>query len=812
MEKPPCMSYAEFRPLLSASADMYLEYIKEKKGYAGKKVISVTDISPASPDFPSNYYFVTSEKVTHPDYCQVWVNDEYISSIKILTVMHPRKGVHAIRVCDEDNYLRQFPRLTADSIKIVSDLSFLISRLDRFYARHSFSFQPPAPQELPPLDAKYTAPLSDEQLHAVNGVCSSPVSYVSGAPGTGKTRMVLSRCVLRYILNGKRVFLLAPTNNAIEQMLRSILPILKESGVDLRIAYRIGTSSEEFASEYPQVVGDTVLETLKSDLEQQRRVLESELKAVQKHMRDQLREQYRYRTCKSAHDRIAVLFEQLEDQKEIASNERSAHLAASKNLKAKEAEHASAVGRLDAAKAKLRACERLISQNNLLIERLRYRFWRRKQRDKLLLETKELLAQSLQFQSECQTLSEELSAAVKNLTQAKEDHESAQSRVTEAEDRSAATVKEIRSEANCDEKYRLLVANALCSSSKHPLSEVEQYISDLEANCQITSVKSVDSIQSELGEVLRQLNEISASSKLQQKKKALVLAGTIDASLDSLIPDDEAEPAIPVSHVFLDEAGYTSLARGMAAFACGAPVTFLGDHRQLPPVCEMNSIDPAHAPVCLWALSVAYFSELVYSPFDSLYYGTFRKKSEPSFSCVTYFELNTSYRFGSLLADILAKYIYSDHFSGVDGAPFEILALDAPEYSGTLPRTNQSEANAIFAYLKNNPNEDFVILTPYRNQLKLIQRTLPRQYRDSILTVHRSQGREWDTVILSVTDARSPYFVNSSIPIGRSVLNTAISRAKRRLVLVCDAAIWASHDDQMISELLKCTKKSDKSQ
>lgn len=314
--------------------------------------------------------------------------------------------------------------------------------------------------------------------------------------------------------------------------------------------------------------------------------------------------------------------------------------------------------------------------------------------------------------------------------------------------------------------------------------------------------RTIDELQKELNIVLSQLSDISRTVKIQQRDTALVLCGTVDASLPFLSSSGSAN-SIPISHVFLDEAGYTSLARGMAAFACGAPVTFLGDHKQLPPVCEMNRIHEYEAPVCLWSLSVAYFSEFIYGTMQDLYYANYCKASEPSFRQVGYSSLNTSYRFGPLLARILARHIYSDIFQGNSKSTFEILVLDAPYIQGPLPRSSSSEANSILNYLRSHPSEDIAILAPYQNQIRLLRRTLPQQYKDSILTVHRSQGQEWETVILSVTDAVDPYFTDSDLPIGRSILCTALSRAKRRIIIACDKSVWSEKSNQIISELIR---------
>ena len=75
------------------------------------------------------------------------------------------------------------------------------------------------------------------------------------------------------------------------------------------------------------------------------------------------------------------------------------------------------------------------------------------------------------------------------------------------------------------------------------------------------------------------------------------------------------------------------------------------------------------------------------------------------------------------------------------------------------------------------------------------------------MTVHRSQGREWDTVILSLTDTmQQPVFTDTAEAVGRLVMNTALSRAQRRIVLVCDTQIWSGRKDanrQLISRLIR---------
>jgi superfamily I DNA/RNA helicase len=95
------------------------------------------------------------------------------------------------------------------------------------------------------------------------------------------------------------------------------------------------------------------------------------------------------------------------------------------------------------------------------------------------------------------------------------------------------------------------------------------------------------------------------------------------------------------------------------------------------------------------------------------------------------------------------------------------------------------------------------ILTPYTNQARLIENSLKqlgksndvktwqaREWEDfgriEVMTVHRSQGREWDTVFFSASDTghlagNGPFLTDTSCLKGKLVVNTAISRSKKFL-------------------------------
>ena len=96
---------------------------------------------------------------------------------------------------------------------------------------------------------------------------------------------------------------------------------------------------------------------------------------------------------------------------------------------------------------------------------------------------------------------------------------------------------------------------------------------------------------------------------------------------------------------------------------------------------------------------------------------------------------------------------------------------------------------------------------PYRNQRALLAGTAKKSsYPQEVsLTVHRAQGREWDTVLFSVVDATGKFFTTTLNPknCGTQIINTAVSRAKNRLILVCDCNDWGDQPKELIGQLLQ---------
>ncbi len=88
---------------------------------------------------------------------------------------------------------------------------------------------------------------------------------------------------------------------------------------------------------------------------------------------------------------------------------------------------------------------------------------------------------------------------------------------------------------------------------------------------------------------------------------------------------------------------------------------------------------------------------------------------------------------------------------------------------------NQRQLDIIINLLKDKQN-DVGIIAPFNNQVQLIEQNLPNI---DVSTIHKFQGREKDTIIIStVQDDIKDFVANNNI------LNVAISRAKKHLVLI----------------------------
>ena len=238
---------------------------------------------------------------------------------------------------------------------------------------------------------------------------------------------------------------------------------------------------------------------------------------------------------------------------------------------------------------------------------------------------------------------------------------------------------------------------------------------------------------------------------------------------------------------------------------------------QLPPVCEADDREirtDGGILLALWAQS-ALFTEAVFSEPPEKLCMDYLDKAPITFTEMKKYDLVNSYRFGVALARVLANDVYDSSFRGNDGKNTRIYYIDAPKRPEKVKRVSHSECDAIETLLRNYSGlrESSGIIAPYRNQVGILTKMAGRNRfpQDNGVTVHQSQGREWDNVFLSVTDTTDKFFTNSLslVSDGKKVINTAVSRAKKNLIIVCDYQYWIRQKSQLIGKLLEVAQRLD---
>ena len=329
---------------------------------------------------------------------------------------------------------------------------------------------------------------------------------------------------------------------------------------------------------------------------------------------------------------------------------------------------------------------------------------------------------------------------------------------------------------------------------------------------------------------IRRINELLGQShKMTEKKSAApliekfsVIAATVDSCIYRLSPGGDYK----TDHVFLDEAGYCNIIKGMALTGFGCPLTMLGDHKQLPPVfdCDDRKMlnDPERKIVRLWGISTLYLEDAMVT--DNRRALCRQEPDRPTFSRTMTGALRETHRFGPALAKVLARRVYGAGFCSKCVNETRILYVNVPKKAedkgrdekGDYRRISTEERKCIRDMMEHNLahwNYTIGIITPYvkqRNRLAGSINRLMNKYErtedmdDDVVTVHRSQGREWDVVLFSITDAyEEKWSTDSNRPDALKLINTAVSRAKKMLVLIGDADDWKNRQGQLISDLFR---------
>ena len=214
------------------SAKHYYDYLCSQNG-TGKIVSDVSEIEKIEEKSQVFFCLRMRNSLVFWEAAQVMIDDvEYdTSKIQLIDYDEEEKTLRIVAHTSEVNML--LVDMSSERVKVISDLKFLVKRVQRWYMQYGDMLELPTSVYFD--ESKGTSAndvdLSQQQEVAVKTALTTPFSYIWGAPGTGKTKRVLAQCIIRYMKKKEPIIIVAPTNNAIEQILRGILPILKEKSL-----------------------------------------------------------------------------------------------------------------------------------------------------------------------------------------------------------------------------------------------------------------------------------------------------------------------------------------------------------------------------------------------------------------------------------------------------------------------------------------------------------------------------------------------------------------------------------------------------
>ncbi|MFT6407884.1 MAG: hypothetical protein ACJAQ6_001300 [Arenicella sp.] len=661
--------------------------------------------------------------------------------------------------------------------KLVFDLKFLIKRVIEWYQKNGDDLLFLEGRSRSHLNFDRSVIFADaqpskQQMEAISVCFDSSLSYIWGAPGTGKTRFVLSYALLTYIKHDGKALILAPTNLALEQIFRGVIDVIERANIDKHQLLRIGTPSKSFATQHGQVCEDKGLGVKLAQLHTQIDILQS-IATI-----DRLKKPYL--------EAMLVELTWLDSRQKLVRFSDSTLSKLKSNINSDKTNLVATNNSIKAHKSALDKSTKKSAKTTALLESLQ----------RLTIRKKQIVDKLSSDQKRCIGIDIDLK------------------RLTKIVKKKEAKLQVLADKAGVKDADLSLIS----------VTKLQQDSVNTRARLFSMAQEYEQFAEHEMGAKLRQYKSDSATLKAYSTDARLISANVIGMTLDSFIARSKDKP-IEVDHVFIDEAGYASLVKVLPAFITSGPITLLGDHKQLQPVCELSRDDILKSPnsnaAFVWDLSAIHCESVWTAKTIEIAAQDYQQQRIPDFKNLNRSALTTSFRFGKKLASVLGEYVY--HEEGFDSGLEEDTKLSIFNVqnhrgfdAGDIGRrANMSEALCVLKIIEKGivASDDFAVLTPYRDQVSLLAKLKPELAdHDRLLTVHKSQGREWHTVIYSVCDignGASPWFTDStnSLSGGLSNVNTAVSRAKKHLIIVCDSHAWEAKSNQLISGLIGARSK-----
>ncbi len=224
-------------------------------------------------------------------------------------------------------------------------------------------------------------------------------------------------------------------------------------------------------------------------------------------------------------------------------------------------------------------------------------------------------------------------------------------------------------------------------------------------------------------------------------------------------------------YVIMDESSQISIDTGLLALACARNAVIVGDDKQLPNVVENNVSEHLRA-LC--------HDENIPDCYDCGHKSLLDSMLEVRRNAVSTL-LREHYRCHPDIINFCNQKFYGGDLVIMTSGSEEDVPMKAVVTSGghhSRGHFNQREIDTVRLEILPTIKEssDICIITPYRKQAEEFASQIPGI---EAATVHKFQGREKDTIIMSVTDDVITEFADDP-----NLLNVAVSRARKSFYLV----------------------------
>lgn len=311
-------------------------------------------------------------------------------------------------------------------------------------------------------------------------------------------------------------------------------------------------------------------------------------------------------------------------------------------------------------------------------------------------------------------------------------------------------------------------------------AEIEKELQSVESTLQSVDIKenlrllrdySLQTLKNEIAEhypadtrTAFTIKNIKAKTEDLLREYPVVLSTTYSAK--SCISKD-----MVFDYVIMDEASQVDIKTGALALSCAMNAVIVGDDKQLPNVVSQEEA------LALQAIQLTYkvddrYNEVTHS---------FLQSCVEVFKDIPVTLLREHYRCHPKIIEFCNQHFYNGELVAmtVDNDEDNVLqVVQTVEGNHARGHFNQREIDVIVQEVlpQYADSGSIGIITPYRQQADEINKALGK---DIASTVHKYQGRECDTIIMSMVDNNPTEFSDDS-----NLLNVAISRAKTHLCVV----------------------------